>query len=170
MTDLIGGQVQVMFDTMAASIPHIKAGKVRPLAVTTAARSALLPELPTVGDFVPGYEASGPFGIAAPKNTPPEIVARINREMNALLAAPKVKATIAAASVRLASMIALVLWLEVDRFHDRRDARLLLGDRIGEFLGAADVDDLAGGFEPLADAAVRGCFAHVGGDFFLELL
>jgi tripartite-type tricarboxylate transporter receptor subunit TctC len=95
MTDLIGGQVQVMFDTMAASIPHIKAGKVRPLAVTTAGRSALLPELPTVGDFVPGYEASGPFGLAAPKNTPAEIVARINREMNAVLADPKVKARLA---------------------------------------------------------------------------
>jgi tripartite-type tricarboxylate transporter receptor subunit TctC len=95
MTDLIGGQAQVMFDTMAASIPHIKAGKVRPLAVTTAGRSALLPELPTVSDFVPGYEASGPFGLAAPKNTPPEIVARINREMNAVLADPKVKARLA---------------------------------------------------------------------------
>jgi tripartite-type tricarboxylate transporter receptor subunit TctC len=95
MTDLIGGQVQVMFDTMAASIPHIKAGKVRALAVTTAGRSALLPDLPTVGDFIPGYEASGPFGLAAPKNTPPEIVARINKEMNAVLADPKVKARLA---------------------------------------------------------------------------
>ena len=95
MTDLIGGQVQLMFDTMAASIPHIKAGKVRPLAVTTAARSALLPDLPTVGDFVPGYEASGPFGLAAPKNTPAEIVERLNREINAVLADPKVKARIA---------------------------------------------------------------------------
>jgi tripartite-type tricarboxylate transporter receptor subunit TctC len=95
MTDLIGGQVQVMFDTMAASIPHIKAGKVRPLAVTTAGRSALLPDLPTVADFIPGYEASGPFGLAAPKNTPPEIVARINKEMNAVLADPKVKARLA---------------------------------------------------------------------------
>lgn len=95
MTDLIGGQVQVMFDTMAASIPHIKAGKVRPLAVTTAGRSALLPDLPTVGDFVPGYEASGPFGLAAPKDTPPAIVAQINREMNAVLNDPKVKARLA---------------------------------------------------------------------------
>jgi tripartite-type tricarboxylate transporter receptor subunit TctC len=92
MTDLIGGQVQLMFDTTAASIPHIRAGKVRPLAVTTSTRSALLPELPTVGDFVPGYEASGPFGIAAPKGTPPEIVAKLNAEINAVLADPKVKA------------------------------------------------------------------------------
>ncbi len=95
MTDLIGGQVQVMFDTMAASIPHIRAGKVRPLAVTTGARSVLLPELPTVGDFVSGYEASGPFGLAAPRNTPPEIIARLNKEMNAVLADPKVKARLA---------------------------------------------------------------------------
>jgi tripartite-type tricarboxylate transporter receptor subunit TctC len=92
MTDMIGGQVQVMFDTTAASIPHIRAGKVRPLAVTTAARSGLLPELPTVGDFVPGYEASGPFGLAAPRSTPVEIIARLNKEMNAVLADPKVKA------------------------------------------------------------------------------
>ena len=95
MTDLIGGQVQVMFDTMAASIPHIKGGKVRALAVTTAARSALLPDLPTVGDFVPGYEASGPFGLGAPKNTPAEIVEKLNREINAVLADPKVKARLA---------------------------------------------------------------------------
>jgi tripartite-type tricarboxylate transporter receptor subunit TctC len=95
MTDLIAGQVQVMFDTTAVSIPHIRAGKVRPLAVTTAARSALLPDLPTVGDFVPGYEASGPFGLAAPRNTPAEIVAKLNREINAVLADPRVKARIA---------------------------------------------------------------------------
>jgi tripartite-type tricarboxylate transporter receptor subunit TctC len=95
MTDLIGGQVQLMFDTMAASIPHIKGGKVRPLAVTTAARSALLPELPTVADFVPGYEASGPFGLGAPKDTPPAIIERLNREINAVLTDPKVKARFA---------------------------------------------------------------------------
>jgi tripartite-type tricarboxylate transporter receptor subunit TctC len=95
MTDLIAGQVQVMFDTMAASIPHIRAGKVRPLAVTTAQRSVLLPELPTVGDFVPGYEASGPFGLGAPRNTPPEIVGRLNREVNAILADPKARTRIA---------------------------------------------------------------------------
>ena len=95
MTDLIGGQVQLMFDTMTASIPHIKAGKVRPLAVTTAARSALLPDLPTVADLVPGYEASGPFGLGAPKDTPPAIIDKLNREINAVLADPKVKARLA---------------------------------------------------------------------------
>jgi tripartite-type tricarboxylate transporter receptor subunit TctC len=95
MTDLIGGQVQLMFDTTQASIPHIKAGKVRALAVTTAARSELLPDLPTIGDFVPGYEASGSFGFGAPRNTPAEIIEKLNREINAVLADPKVKARIA---------------------------------------------------------------------------
>ena len=95
MTDLIGGQVQLMFDTTQASIPHIKAGKVRALAVTTAARSELLPDLPTIGDFVPGYEASGSFGFGAPRNTPAEIVEKLNQEINAVLADPKVKARIA---------------------------------------------------------------------------
>jgi tripartite-type tricarboxylate transporter receptor subunit TctC len=95
MTDLIGGQVQLMFDTTAASIPHIKGGKVRALAVTTTARSPLLPDLPTVADFVPGYEASGPFGLGAPKDTPPAILEKLNREINAVLADPKVKARLA---------------------------------------------------------------------------
>ena len=95
MTDLIAGQVQLMFDTSQASIPHIKADKVRALAVTTAARSELLPELPTVADAVPGYEASGSFGFGAPRNTPVDIVERLNKEINAALADPKAKARIA---------------------------------------------------------------------------
>ena len=95
MTDLIGGQVQLMFDTTAASIPHIKGGKVRALAVTTATRSALLPDLPTVADTVPGYEASGPFGLGAPKDTPPAVIEKLNKEINAVLADPKVKARLA---------------------------------------------------------------------------
>jgi tripartite-type tricarboxylate transporter receptor subunit TctC len=95
MTDLIGGQVQLMFDTTQNSIPHIKAGKVRALAVTTAGRSELLPDLPTIGDFVPGYEASGSFGFGAPRNTPAEIIDRLNREINAVLADPRAKARIA---------------------------------------------------------------------------
>ena len=95
MTDLIGGQVQLMFDTTQASIPHIKAGKVRALAVTTAARSELLPDLPTIGDFVPGYEASGSFGFGAPRNTPADIVEKLNREINAALADPRIKARFA---------------------------------------------------------------------------
>jgi tripartite-type tricarboxylate transporter receptor subunit TctC len=95
MTDLIGGQVQLMFDTTAASIPHIKGGKVRALAVTTATRSALLPDLPTVAETVPGYEASGPFGLGAPKDTPPAILEKLNKEINAVLADPKAKARLA---------------------------------------------------------------------------
>jgi tripartite-type tricarboxylate transporter receptor subunit TctC len=95
MTDLISGQVQLMFNTTQASIPHIKAGKVRALAVTTAGRSQLLPDLPTVGDFVPGYESSGSFGFGAPRGTPAEIVEKLNREINAVLADPKARARIA---------------------------------------------------------------------------
>ena len=95
LTDLLGGQVQVMFDTMPASIEHIRAGKLRALAVTTATRSEALPDIPTVGDFVPGYEASTWFGVGAPKNTPAEIVDKLNREINAGLADPKIKARLA---------------------------------------------------------------------------
>jgi len=95
LTDLLGGQVQVMFDTMPNSIEYIKAGKLRPLAVTTATRWEGLPDIPTVGDFVPGYEASGWYGLAAPKNTPPEIVDKLNNEVNAALADPKMKARLA---------------------------------------------------------------------------
>jgi tripartite-type tricarboxylate transporter receptor subunit TctC len=91
MTDLIGGQVQVMFDNIPTSIEHIRAGKLRPLAVTTTARSDLLPDLPVVADFVPGYEASAWYGVGAPKGTPAEIVDKLNREINAILAEPKVK-------------------------------------------------------------------------------
>jgi tripartite-type tricarboxylate transporter receptor subunit TctC len=95
MTDLIGGQVQVMFDTTAAAIPHVKSGKVRALAMTTASRSPLLPDLPTVGDTVKGYEAVGAFGLGAPKNTPQAAIDRLNREANAALADPKVRARLA---------------------------------------------------------------------------
>jgi tripartite-type tricarboxylate transporter receptor subunit TctC len=95
LTDLLAGQVQVLFDTVPASLPHIKAGKLRALAVTTAARSEALPDVPTVGDFVPGYEASSIHGIGAPRNTPADIIDRLNKEVNAALADPKFKARIA---------------------------------------------------------------------------
>ena len=95
LTDLLGGQVQVMFATMPSSIEYIRAGKLRALAVTTATRSEALPDIPTVGDFVPGYEASGWFGIGAPKNTPAEIIDKLNKEINAGLADPKIKARLA---------------------------------------------------------------------------
>ena len=91
LTDLIGGQVQVMFDNMTSSLEFIRAGKLRALAVTSSTRSALLPNIPTVSDFVPGFEASAQFGLGAPKNTPVEIVAKLNKEINASLADPKIK-------------------------------------------------------------------------------
>jgi tripartite-type tricarboxylate transporter receptor subunit TctC len=92
LTDLLGGQVQVMFDNLPGSIEYIRAGKLRALAVTTATRSAALPDIPTVGDFLPGYEASNWLGIGAPKGTPAEIVDKLNKEINAGLADPKMKA------------------------------------------------------------------------------
>ncbi len=92
LTDLIAGQVQVMFFGTIGSVEHIKTGKVRALAVTTATRADVLPDIPTVADFVPGYEASIWFGVVAPKNTPAEIVDRLNREINAGLADPAIKA------------------------------------------------------------------------------
>jgi tripartite-type tricarboxylate transporter receptor subunit TctC len=95
LTDLIAGQVQVMFDLMASSIEQIKAGRLRALAVTTAARSDALPDLPPVGDFVPGYEASAVGGIGAPKGTAASIVDRLNAEINAFLADPAAKLRLA---------------------------------------------------------------------------
>jgi tripartite-type tricarboxylate transporter receptor subunit TctC len=91
LTDLLGGQVQVTFDGFANVIEHIKSGRLRALAVTTATRSEMLPDTPPLSDFVPGYEASGWQGIAAPRNTPAEIIDRLNREINAALADLKMK-------------------------------------------------------------------------------
>jgi tripartite-type tricarboxylate transporter receptor subunit TctC len=91
-SDLISGQVQVFFGAMAASIEYIRAGRLRAVAVTTAMRSEALPDVPTVGEFVPSYEASSWYGVGVPKNTPAEIVDKLNREINAGLADPKLKA------------------------------------------------------------------------------
>jgi tripartite-type tricarboxylate transporter receptor subunit TctC len=91
LTDLLGGQVQVYFGNLLASIAYIRAGKLRALAVTTATRSEALPDIPTVAEFVPGYEASGWFGVGAPRNTPAEIVDKLNKQVNAGLADPKIK-------------------------------------------------------------------------------
>jgi tripartite-type tricarboxylate transporter receptor subunit TctC len=102
MTDLLGGQVQVAFDSMPSSLEQIRAGKLRALAVTTATRSEALPDIPTLSDFVPGYEASNWWGAGAPRNTPAAIVDRLNKEINAGLADPKMKA-------RLAEMGGMVL-------------------------------------------------------------
>jgi tripartite-type tricarboxylate transporter receptor subunit TctC len=95
LTDLMGGQVQVYFGPITASIEHIKAGRLRALAVTTATRSEVLPDVPTVGEFVPDYEASTWYGVGAPKAPPADIVDKLNREFNAGLADPKIKARLA---------------------------------------------------------------------------
>ncbi len=91
LTDLIGGQVQAMFGVMPSSIQHVRSGKLRALAVTTATRSEALPDIPPVGEFVPGYEASAAFGLGAPRNTPSEIIAKLNGEINAAFADPRMK-------------------------------------------------------------------------------
>ena len=92
LIDLLAGQVQVGFDTMPASIAYVRAGKLRALAVSTVTRSQTLPDLPTVSEFVPGYESSGYFGLGAPGKTPAEIIDKLNREVNAGLADPKLRA------------------------------------------------------------------------------
>ena len=95
LTDLIAGQVHVMFDNIPTCAEHVKSGKLRGLAVTSTTRSEVLPDLPTVADFLPGYEASAWYGIAAPKGTPPEIIELLNKETNAVLADPRAKARFA---------------------------------------------------------------------------
>jgi tripartite-type tricarboxylate transporter receptor subunit TctC len=95
LTDLLGGHVQVMFDNLVSSLEYIRAGKLRPLAVTTVARSPALPDVPTVGDFVPGFEASGQFGLGAPRRTASGIVDRLSREVNAGLADPELRGKLA---------------------------------------------------------------------------
>jgi tripartite-type tricarboxylate transporter receptor subunit TctC len=93
--DLLSGQVPVMFDNLSTSIEHIRAGRLRALAVTSATRLEILPDIPPLGDFVPGYAASGWSGVGAPRNTPPDIIDKLNREINAGLADPKIKARFA---------------------------------------------------------------------------
>jgi tripartite-type tricarboxylate transporter receptor subunit TctC len=91
INDLLGGQVQVMFDSMPSIIQHVRAGTLRALAVTSATRSSQLPDTPTVGETVPGYEASALFGMAAPRDTPKEIIEKLNKDINAVLAEPEMK-------------------------------------------------------------------------------
>ena len=95
LTDLLGGQIQLMIETTPASLEHIRAGRFRGIAVTTLTRAEALPDLPTVSDFLPGYEAISWYGIAAPKHTPADIVDKLNKEINAGLADPKLKARLA---------------------------------------------------------------------------
>jgi tripartite-type tricarboxylate transporter receptor subunit TctC len=95
LTDLLGGQVQVYFATLTSSIEYVRASKLRALAVTTATRSEALPDVPTLGEFVPGYEASAVWGLGAPRNTPAEVIDKLNLEVNAGLADPKIKVRLA---------------------------------------------------------------------------
>jgi tripartite-type tricarboxylate transporter receptor subunit TctC len=95
LTDLLAGQVQVMFDNIPTCAEHVKSGKLRGLAVTSTTRSEVLPDLPVVADFLPGYEASAWYGIGVPKGTPPEIIERLNKAVNEILADPKAKARFA---------------------------------------------------------------------------
>jgi tripartite-type tricarboxylate transporter receptor subunit TctC len=95
LNDLIGAQVQVMIPTISASLEHFRAGRLRALAVTTATRSQLLPDVPAVAEFVPGYEESSWYGVGVPKKTPGEIVEKLNREINAAIATPKLRARLA---------------------------------------------------------------------------
>jgi tripartite-type tricarboxylate transporter receptor subunit TctC len=91
ITDMLGGQVQVIFDNMPSIIQHVRSGALRALAVTTTEKSSQLPDTPTIAETVPGYEASALFGMGAPKNTPKEIIAKLNSEINAILAEPDMK-------------------------------------------------------------------------------
>jgi tripartite-type tricarboxylate transporter receptor subunit TctC len=95
LTDLLAGQVQALFDNLPGSIGHIRTGKVRALGVTAAKRVAAIPDVPTIGETVPGYEASVWYGIAAPKGTPPDIIATLNQAVNTVLADPKLQARLA---------------------------------------------------------------------------
>jgi tripartite-type tricarboxylate transporter receptor subunit TctC len=95
LTDMLGGQVQVMFDNLPTSLEHVTSGRLRPLGITSATRAALLPDVPTVADAVPGYESSAWYGVGAPRSTPVEIIDRLNNEINAILAEPKVKTRVA---------------------------------------------------------------------------
>jgi tripartite-type tricarboxylate transporter receptor subunit TctC len=109
LTDLIGERVQVMFDLLSSSVEYVRSGRLRALAVTTAARLEALPDIPTIGEFVPGYEASALGGVGAPKGTPAEIIEKLNSEINAGLADPKMKS-------RFADLGLAPLWLSVADF------------------------------------------------------
>jgi tripartite-type tricarboxylate transporter receptor subunit TctC len=126
VTDLIGGQVQVYFDGISGSLDHVRSGRLRALGVTTAERADLLPNVPSIAEFVPGYEAGGWYGIGVPRNVPAEVVDKLNREINASLADPKLKtrladigyATTGSSPAEFASMIAREIekWAKVLKF------------------------------------------------------
>ena len=126
LTDLLAGQVQVMFDVTPSSLPHIKAGKLRPLAVTTAKRLDVLPDVPVMADFLPGYEASAWIGFGAPKNTPAAVIDTLNNQFNAAIADPTIKK-------RLAELGALAMPpntpAEFAKHHRRRRRQVGEGDQ-----------------------------------------
>src|SRR5262249_25872884 len=117
LIDLLGGQTQVYFAAISPTVEHIRAGKLRALAVTTAMRSEVLPEVPSVGEFFPGFEVSGWNGVGAPRNTPPDIIAKLNNEINAALADLNIKG-------RLADIGATVLPGSPAEFHCRRNREM----------------------------------------------
>jgi tripartite-type tricarboxylate transporter receptor subunit TctC len=129
LTDLIGGQVDLMFDNMPSSIEYIRAGRLRPLAVSTTTRLESLPDIPTVGDFVPGFETSAWGGVGAPKDTPGEIIDKLNREINAALADPKMNA-------RLADLGGLVLPLSPAEYGRRIAEETEKWGKVIKFAGA----------------------------------
>ena len=128
LTDLLAGRCRSCSIPMSSSIEYIKAGKLRALAVTTATRSEVLPDIPTVGDFVPGYEASAWQGIGAPKNTPAEIIDKLNKEINAALADPKMKARLA----DLGGTVLRGLARRLRQAHRRRNREVGQGDPGGQ--------------------------------------
>jgi tripartite-type tricarboxylate transporter receptor subunit TctC len=129
LTDLIAGQVHVMFDNLPSSIEHIRAGRLRPLAVSATTRLEALPEVPTVGDSVPGFETSAWAGIGAPRDTPAEIIGQLNREIDAALADPKIKA-------RVADLGGLVLALSPGEYATRIAQETDKWARVIKFAGA----------------------------------
>ena len=128
LTDLISGQVQVMFDNLPSSIAHIRAGKLRALAVTNPVRADVLPDIPTVGDFVPEYVGGGWSGLGAPRNTPADIIEMLNREINAALADPKIKG-------RLEDMGSPVLSMSPDAFRQLIAAETEKWGKVIKFAG-----------------------------------
>ncbi len=128
MTDMLAGQVQVIFDNMPSVIPHIKSGSLRALGVTTAERSPQLPDVPTVGETVKGYEASAWFGMGAPKGTPKEIIDKLNNEINEILAEPAMK-------VRLADLGAVPIVATPEEFGKLVESETEKWKKVVEFAG-----------------------------------
>ena len=126
LTDLLAGQVQVMFDNLPTSIEYIRAGKLQALAVTTAARSQMLPELPTVSEFVPDYEVSSWFGLGAPRSTPADIIAKLNAEVSAALADPRLQDADRRSEQRAASDVSA----RARNAHRRRNGEMGQGDQV----------------------------------------